>query len=241
LQTHRYKEAYQAPSSFVSRVIVETLKHTKDDELLDISQIADRAKTTTEQVALILGRMLQLEVPSGAQLTNSARFKLAVEAVRHGALQQVARALSWQEFEAFTEECLQTVGFDTRKGIIVKDDSRRWQIDVIAKKSRMILAIDCKHWESPGYDSKLTKAADHQRLALHALIQQMTASLCLADHSHPFRTSVAPSRRSRCGLGRAVCRFSGGSISLLIGTAVHTCTRRRKKLYQLIDARVGVG
>jgi len=156
-------------------VIVETLKHTKDDELLDISQIADRAKTTTEQVALILGRMLQLEVPSGAQLTNSARFKLAVEAVRHGALQQVARALSWQEFEAFTEECLQTVGFDTRKGIIVKDDSRRWQIDVIAKKSRMILAIDCKHWESPGYDSKLTKAADHQRLALHALIQQMTA------------------------------------------------------------------
>ena len=156
-------------------MIVETLKHTKDDELLNISQIADRAKTTTEQVALILGRMLQLEVPSGAQLTNSARFKLAVEAVRHGALQQVARALSWQEFEAFTEECLQTVGFDTRKGIIVKDDSRRWQIDVIAKKSRMILAIDCKHWESPGYDSKLTKAADHQRLALHALIQQMTA------------------------------------------------------------------
>ena len=156
-------------------MIVETLKHTKDDELLNISQIADRAKTTTEQVALILGRMLQLEVPSGAQLTNSARFKLAVEAVRHGALQQVARALSWQEFEAFTEECLQTVGYDTRKGIIVKDDSRRWQIDVIAKKSRMILAIDCKHWESPGYDSKLTKAADHQRLALHALIQQMTA------------------------------------------------------------------
>ena len=38
----------------------------------------------------------------------------------------------------------------------------------------MILAIDCKHWESPGYDSKLTKAADHQKLALHALIQQMT-------------------------------------------------------------------
>ena len=118
--------------------------------------------------------MLQLEVPSGAHLTNSARFKLAFEAVRHGALQQAARALSWQEFEAFIEECLQTVGFDTQKGTIIKDESRRWQIDVIAKKSRMILAIDCKHWESPGYDSKLTKAADHQKLALHALIQQMT-------------------------------------------------------------------
>jgi hypothetical protein len=154
---------------------VETLKHTKGDELLSTSEIADRAKTTSEQVVLVLGPLLQLDNPTGVRLTNSARFKLAFEAVRHGGLQQVARALTWQEFEAFTEECLQTVGFDTQKGLIVKDDSRRWQIDVIAKKSRMILAIDCKHWESPGYESKLSNAAEHQKLALQALIQQMAA------------------------------------------------------------------
>jgi hypothetical protein len=154
---------------------VETLKHTKGDELLSTRDIADRAKTTTGQVALVLGPLLQLEDPTGARLTNSARFKLAFEAVRHGGLQQVARALTWQEFEAFTEECLQTVGFDTQKGLIVKDDSRRWQIDVIAKKNPMILAIDCKHWESPGYESKLSNAAEHQKLALQALIQQMAA------------------------------------------------------------------
>jgi hypothetical protein len=151
---------------------VETLKHTKGDEVFSTSEIADRAKTTREQVALILGPLLQLEDPTGARLTNSARFKLAFEAVRHGGLQQVARALTWQEFEAFTEECLQTVGFDTQKGLIVKDDSRRWQIDVIAKKSPMILAIDCKHWESPGYESKLNSAAQHQKLAVQALIRQ---------------------------------------------------------------------
>ena len=154
---------------------METLKHTKGDEPLSARDIADRAKTTTEQVAFVLGPLLQLEDPTGARLTNSARFKLAFEAVRHGGLQQVARALTWQEFEAFTEECLQTVGFDTQKGLIVKDDSRRWQIDVIAKKSPMILAIDCKHWESPGYESKLSNAAEHQKLALQALIRQMAA------------------------------------------------------------------
>ena len=152
---------------------METLKHTRSDETLSISEIADRAKTTNEQVALILGPLLQLEDPTGARLTNSARFTLAFEAVRHGGLKQVARALTWQEFEAFTEECLQTVGFDTQKGLIVKDDFRRWQIDVIAKKSPMILAIDCKHWESPGYESKLSNAAEHQKLAVQALIQQM--------------------------------------------------------------------
>jgi len=154
---------------------VETLKHTKSDELLSTRDIADRAKTTTEQVTLVLGPLLQLEDPTGARLTNSARFKLAFEAVRQGGLQQVARALTWQEFEAFTQECLQTVGFDTQKGLIVKDDSRRWQIDVIAKKNPMILGIDCKHWESPGYESKLSNAAEHQRLALQALIRQMAA------------------------------------------------------------------
>jgi hypothetical protein len=154
---------------------VETLKYTKGDEPLSIREIADRAKTTTEQVALVLGPLLQLEDPTGARLTNSARFKLAFEAVRHGGLQQVARALTWQEFEAFTEECLQTVGFDTQRGLVVRDDSRRWQIDVIAKKSPIILAIDCKHWESPGYESKLSNAAEHQKLALQALIHQMAA------------------------------------------------------------------
>jgi hypothetical protein len=141
--------------------------------MINISQIADRAKTTSEQVAHILGQLLQLEDPSGSQLSNSARFKLAFEAVRHGALQQVARALTWQEFEVFTVGCLQDVGFDTQKGVVVKDDSRRWQIDVIAKRGPMILAVDCKHWESPGYISKLIKAAEHQRLAVEALIEQM--------------------------------------------------------------------
>jgi hypothetical protein len=175
LQTRRSRVTQPAPSYFVSRVIVETLKHTRGDDLLSTSVIADRAKTTSEQVALVLGPLLQLQDPTGARLTNSARFKLAFEAVRHGGLQQVARALTWQEFEAFTEECLQTVGFDTQKGLIVKDDSRRWQIDVIAKKSPMILAIDCKHWESPGYESKLSHAAEHQKLALQALIRQMAA------------------------------------------------------------------
>ena len=124
-------------------------------------------------MTLVLGPLLESEDPTGTRLINSARFKLAFEAVRHGGLQQVARALTWQDFEAFTEECLQTVGFDTQKGLIVKDDSRRWQIDLIAKKSPMILAIDCKHWESPGYESKLSKAAEHQKLALHAFIERM--------------------------------------------------------------------
>jgi Holliday junction resolvase-like predicted endonuclease len=174
LQT-RHSDLTQAPPSyFVARVIVETLKQTNGGGAINPTTIADQAKTTREQVERILGQLLRLEDSASAQLTVPARFKLAFEAVKLGALQQVARALTWQEFEEFAEECLQSLGFDTRKGVIVKDDSRRWQIDVIAKKGSMILAVDCKHWESPAYDSKLTKAAEHQKSALQALFRQMT-------------------------------------------------------------------
>ena len=170
---HQYNKSGLIPQYLFTRIIVETLKNTKGDEMLRIDRVADRAKATIEQVALVLGPILQLQDPSEAQLTYSSRFRLAFEAARHGAIQQVARALTWQEFEQFSEECLQAVGFDTKKGVTAKDESRRWQLDVIAKKGSMILAIDCKHWESPGYDSKLSKAAEHQKLAVQALLHQM--------------------------------------------------------------------
>jgi hypothetical protein len=175
LQTHQFSQGDLTPPYLIARIIVETLKQTSGYRAINTAGIADLAKTTTEQVELVLGKLLKSEDSSNIQLTISARFKLAFEGVKRGALQQVARALTWQEFEAFTEECLQSVGFDTRKGVMVKDDSRRWQIDVIARKNSMTLAIDCKHWESPAYDSKLTKAAEHQKSAVQALIHQMTA------------------------------------------------------------------
>ena len=158
MQTRQFSQSDPTPQYLIARIIVETLKETNRDGAINTPTIADQAKTTKEQVERILCRLLKLETSSNAQLTVPARFKLAFEAVKLGALQQVARALTWQEFEAFAEECLQSVGFETRKGVIVRDDSRRWQIDVIATKG-----------------SKLTKAAEHQKSALQALFHQMTA------------------------------------------------------------------
>jgi hypothetical protein len=85
----------------------------------------------------------------------------------------VARALTWQEFERFGEECLVTAGFQTKKGLIISRDGRRWQIDLVAKKGLMILAFDCKHWNSPSYPSKFTNAAAHQKLATIALMRDL--------------------------------------------------------------------
>ena len=157
------------------RIISETLKLTRNNPIVSLIEIAEKAGTTTALAKTILGDSVGIEDAKLAFVDSPMRFKLAIDAVRRGALLQVARALTWQEFETFSGECLRTTGFYTRKGVVVKDISRRWQIDVIGKKGPMILAVDCKHWESPGYESKLSKAAEHQTLAVQALIKQMIA------------------------------------------------------------------
>jgi hypothetical protein len=153
---------------------VEALNLSRNRETISLNEIAEKAGTTITFARKTLGDSIRGEDANAALLDSSTRFKLAIEATRLGGLRSVARALTWQEFEAFSEECLHAFGFCTRRGVIVKDDARRWQIDVIAKKSRMILAVDCKHWGSPGYASKVIKAVEHQRLAVCALLQQMT-------------------------------------------------------------------
>jgi hypothetical protein len=171
---HTYRISSELIPEFVTvRVIVQALKLSRNRATVSLSEIAEGAGTTTIFAERILENSINISDARLTVLGPSTRFKLAIQAVRLGALLPVVRALTWQEFEAFSEECLATTGFHTRKGVVVKDNSRRWQIDVIAKKGSMILAVDCKHWGSPGYNSKLIKAAEHQRLAVQALIQQM--------------------------------------------------------------------
>lgn len=135
-------------------------------------EIAESAGTTAEIVEKALGTSLCLQDSSNTQLEPRDRFRLAIEASRLGALQEAARCLTWQEFEAFSEECLSRSGFQTQKGAILKDESRKWQIDIVARKTDMVLAFDCKHWDSPNYLSKFRKAAEHQKHALSVLMRR---------------------------------------------------------------------
>lgn len=171
---HTYRTSSDPIPEFVTvRVLVQALKLSRNRATISLSEIAESAGTTSIFAQRILESSINLSDTGSTVVDSSTRFKLAIQAVRLGALLPVVRALTWQEFEAFSQECLETTGFHTRRGVIVKDDSRRWQIDVIAEKGKMILAVDCKHWESPGYNSKLIRAAEHQRLAVQALMHQM--------------------------------------------------------------------
>lgn len=168
------------PEFILVRVIVETLKLSENKSTIDLNEISGGAGTSTIFAKRILEESISISNAALAIVDSLARFKLAIRAARLGALLQVTRALTWQEFEAFSEECLRASGFDTQKGVVVKDESRRWQIDVIARKGPMVLAVDCKHWESPGYHSKIKKAAEHQKQAVRAYMKLLVAGAELA-------------------------------------------------------------
>ena len=166
---------------YVSRVIVETLKRTRGGASIDISEVADAARATSEMTRRALERFVDLDDHPRIKLETPVRLKLALEAIRLGEVQSVARGLTWQEFEEFSEDCLRAAEFDTKKGLLFGDETRRWQVDIVALKKSILLVLDCKHWESTNYSSKFHRAVEHQKQVLQPLIRHMRANGSLID------------------------------------------------------------
>ena len=156
-----------------ARILIETLRQTKNDGVVRIDEIASQTRSSKGIVQTVLADVQDSTDSSGIRPSPETRFRLALAVAKIGELQAVARALTWQEFERFGEECLGSAGFETRKGVLVTRDRRRWQIDLVARKGLMILTFDCKHWNSPSYPSKFKNAATHQKLATMALMRDM--------------------------------------------------------------------
>jgi hypothetical protein len=171
----RHSNPNEYGTSHIANIIVETLKRTVDNTLIDLAEIAQASRTTSLMAREVLTLLTGLETPSGASLSPSVRFKLAQEAARVGAFERAARALTWQEFERFSEECVSGAGFETQKGTVFNHDKRRWQVDLTGVRDQVLLVIDCKHWESPNYSSKFGKAVQHQNQCLWPIIQHLRA------------------------------------------------------------------
>src|SRR2546425_3957829 len=159
------------PTSNVTiRVLIETLRLSKDRNRVQIADIASCAKTTESFARKALTNARIEHNGSWISLSPGFRIRLALDIARAGRLRDSARALTWQEFEKFAEECLEEAGFQTEKSVRVKGGGRAWQIDVVGFRGDLVLTIDCKHWNTPGYFSRFRLAAKHQRSAtLHLL------------------------------------------------------------------------
>jgi len=152
------------------RVLIETLKLSKYGNSVDLGDIAQRARATESFVRGVVIDVIGDLNNGQISLRSELRIKVALEIARAGLLREAARVLTWQEFERFAERCLEEIGFRTEKNVRVKGEGRNWQIDVVGFHNQLVLAIDCKHWNTPSNLPRFKPMADHQRTAtLHLL------------------------------------------------------------------------
>ncbi len=159
-----------------ARVLVETLKLSRNAETVEVDKLAANARVSREIVVNVLSEIFPPDDYPMVTISRQDRFRIAMLAAESGWLDSAAVELSWQEFEHFAEECLRLAGFQARRNVRVKDEKRGWQIDVVGTKSRLVLSIDCKHWKPPNYPSKFKRASAHQKTATMKLLAQKDAS-----------------------------------------------------------------
>src|SRR5439155_18100133 len=104
------------------------------------------------------------------------------EIARAGRLKEAAQVLTWQEFENFAERCLEEAAFRTQKSVRIKGDGRVWQIDVVGFRGELVLAIDCKHWNTPSSLSRFKPVANHQRTATLHLLPRLREKMIRRDN-----------------------------------------------------------
>ena len=156
-----------------ARVLIEALRQSKSSNILDLEQIALEAKTSKQVAKAIVTQFLDITHDDHFSIESTSRVQLALAIARIGRLKDAAKALSWQEFESFGSECLAEAGFRADKNVRVKGEGRVWQIDLIGYRGDLVLTIDCKHWNTSGYESRLAPPAEHQSTATAHLLRTL--------------------------------------------------------------------
>src|SRR5438132_2076835 len=165
----------------IVRVLIETLRLTKDRDRVQIADIASSARTTESFARKALTNARIEPDTNWISLSAGFRIGLALDIARAGRLRDSARALTWQEFEKFVEECLGEAGFQTEKNVRVKGGGRAWQIDVVGFRGDLVFTIDCKHRSTPGYFSRFKPAAYHHRTATLHLLDRPVENMSQRD------------------------------------------------------------
>ncbi|MEM2856067.1 MAG: restriction endonuclease [Candidatus Nitrosocaldaceae archaeon] len=103
-------------------------------ERINIDSIEDDIRDILVDNGIIKGGVLQ----------DDARLQIALLALKNGnSIDEVAKALSWKDFERFASIILQEYGYQVYNSIRIK----RREIDILAIDNDLALVIDCKHWK----------------------------------------------------------------------------------------------
>ena len=133
--------------------------------ILDFTMAARVDKVTAK---MILERLAAAGIGRRAgggvyEFAEGDRLRAAVLSVREdgAAVDEVAEAVGWRDFEGLAAEILDSGGFEVERNLRVSHGGQRAEIDVAATRGGVAVLVDCKHWRRSSA-SALAEAARRQ-------------------------------------------------------------------------------
>jgi hypothetical protein len=172
---------YEADQSrLISReVLLTILKATQTDQTIGFDELAELSRTPRSLVQTYIEKLAAKDSVSIVDgvicIDDEQRIAIAVEALKDGAdPERVCRKLNWKEFEQVTLIALDSNGYDSKRHFIFKQRRKRWEIDIVGVKGRLVLCVDCKHWTYGWQRSRITTAVQQQIVRTKALADEIS-------------------------------------------------------------------
>ncbi|WP_455370019.1 hypothetical protein [[Eubacterium] cellulosolvens] len=132
-------------------LILKLLENTYNDEKISVSDLASKARFSTQMTADIVDRLsmqgLLVSKNETIIVNRVNRIQLAVEAVNIGMdWERICRTLGFREFEDITAEAFRENNFKVYSRFVFRHDGKRSEIDVVGQREHIIICADCKHW-----------------------------------------------------------------------------------------------
>lgn len=129
----------------VLRILITYLKLTSENRHPTVEEISEEALVGKEIVSRILR-----ECEINGEPTSVKRVRASLRALTLGVEgDRIARYLHWREFEELSAQIFKEAGYIVFLDTRIAGDSKRYQIDLIAYSSNLLLVVDCKHWVKP--------------------------------------------------------------------------------------------
>jgi len=110
------------------------------------------------------------------EVSSNQRVRMAVRAVELGAdPERVCGVLEWDEFEEIAAAAFEANNFMVKRRFRFKWAGRRWEVDVLACKDRLVACVDCKHWRRGWQRSTIMKAVEAQVERTQALAEAFSS------------------------------------------------------------------
>lgn len=94
-------------------------------------------------------------------ISQSDRIKIIIKCLEDGIdLERICKAAGWREFEDIVTIILTSNGYATKKHLRFKYERKGYEIDVLALKTPLSLAVECKRWKKSWQPATLKKIVE---------------------------------------------------------------------------------